>query len=38
MLEYNSSRLAIKAASIDKKKLLKAKIDPKYVGILKIFS
>lgn len=38
LLKYNFSRLAIETASIDQKKLLKAKIDLKYISILKNFS
>lgn len=37
-LGHDSSRLAIEAASIDRKKLLKAEVDPKYVSVLKNFS
>ena len=37
-LGHDSFRLAIDAASIDRKKLLKAEVDPKYVDVLKNFS
>ena len=35
---HDSTRLALDAAYIDEKKLLKADIDLKYVDVLKIFS
>lgn len=38
MLGHDSTRLALDAASIDKKKLLKAELDPKYIDVLKNFS
>lgn len=37
-LGHDSSRLAIEAASIDRKKLLKAEVDPKYLSVLKNFN
>ena len=36
-LGHDSSRLAIDEASIDRKKLLEAEVDPKYVDVLKKF-
>ena len=38
LLGYDSSRLEIEATSIDWKQLLKTKVDPKYIDILKNFS
>ena len=38
LLGQDSSRLAIDAASIDRKTHLKAEVDPKYVDVLKNFS